>query len=356
MMSMQLPIAFDGIIYSMQGQGGVNVYVNHLLNRLIRDGIGVNLQLYEPVLAQLPDAYSPVTRSRAPARFAERYRDCRLPAPAALFHSSYYRIPAPRTTPTVVTVHDFIYERYVTGPRRWLHSWQKMQAIRQATAVICISESTRQDLLEYVGEIPGQTVQVIHNGVGDEYFPMGLAPADGRPYVLFVGMRGGYKNFRAALEAMTVLPDFDLVCVGGGALKREELEIVPDAVKQRVRHAGFVTDAELNRLYNQAACLLYPTAYEGFGIPVLEAMRAGCPVVCGPCKAVLEVGGDALMRLTSIEREEVARAVALTMDAAHRKALVDRGQVRAGGFSWERTYSETLNVYRAVATNMSSLA
>ncbi|WP_293374295.1 glycosyltransferase family 1 protein [Nevskia sp.] len=346
-------LAFDGIIYTMQGQGGVNVYVNQLLARLIRDGVDLGLHLYEPVLARLPEAFGPSIRYRGPARIAERYRECRLKGKPALFHSSYYRTPSVRGTPTIVTVHDFIYERYVKGPRRWVHSWQKLKAIRQADAVICISESTRNDLMEFVGEIPGQMVSVIHNGVGEEYFPMDLGAGQDRPFVLFVGQRRGYKNFRAALEAMNELPDFDLVCVGGGALKPEELAIVPERVRQQIRHAGFVSDSDLNRLYNQAICLLYPSAYEGFGIPVLEAMRSGCPVVCGPCTAVQEVGGDALTVAHALDRKTVAAAIRQTLDADKRKRIVEIGGKRAAMFSWEKTYQRTADTYRMFCSDFS---
>jgi mannosyltransferase len=90
---------------------------------------------------------------------------------------------------------------------------------------------------------------------------------------------------------MELLPDFELHCVGGGPLQPSELAGIPDSVIRRVRHVGFVDDETLNELYNQAVCLLYPSSYEGFGIPVVEAMRAGCPVVSVACKAVMEVGG-----------------------------------------------------------------
>lgn len=260
-------------------------------------------------------------------------------------------MPSPPTIPTVVTVHDFIYERFVTGPRRWLHSWQKLNAIRQAKAVICISESTRQDLLEFVGEIPGQSVHVIHNGVGDEYFPLGLT-AIGRPFILFVGQRGGYKNFHAALDALSGLPDFELVCVGGGAFKPNEFDRVSAPVRERVRHAGFVTDAELNRLYNLAACLLYPSSYEGFGIPVLEAMRAGCPVVCGPCKAIQEVGADALIQLPNLNREGLVEAIERVQEPDTRVDMIRRGAARGARFSWETTFQQTLSVYESLVPTL----
>jgi mannosyltransferase len=288
---------------------------------------------------------------RRRARFLERYRPCRLPAGASLFHSSYYRLPGLRGTPTVVTAHDFVYERYASGPRRWVHSHQKHAAIRAAQAVICVSESTRQDLLEFVGQIPGQAVHVIHNGVSKVFRPLSPAPAP-VPYVLYVGERRRYKNFRLLLRAMEFLPDLELHCVGGGALRADELAGAPSDVRDRVRHRGFVSDEVLNELYNRAFCLVYPSSYEGFGIPVVEAMRAGCPVVSIQCKAVMEAGGDALTVAAETDPRALADAV-LRLDAAdYRRRMVAAGLEVAGHFSWDRTHARTLDVYRSLGATL----
>jgi mannosyltransferase len=263
-----------------------------------------------------------------------------------VFHSSYYRRPDARGVPTVVTVHDFIYERFSRGPRRWVHTWQKHAAIRAAHAIICVSNATRDDLLTYVGVGRGQSVHVIPNGVSACFRPIGSAPPV-RPFVLFVGARGGYKNFGLAVRALAWLPDVELHCVGGGGLRPDELRGVPEPLARRVRHLGQVDDETLNRLYNQAVCLVYPSRYEGFGIPVAEAMRAGCPVASVACKAVLEVGGDALAVAEAAEPDALAAAIARTM-SAERAVLVERGLARGRRYSWDTTHAATLDVYRSL--------
>jgi mannosyltransferase len=268
-----------------------------------------------------------------------------------VFHSSYYRRPDGGNAPIVVTVHDFVYERYAKGLKRWVHTHQKHAAIRAAQAVICVSEATRQDLIEFVGEIPGQTVHVIHNGVSEVFRPLSLASAPA-PYVLYVGERRGYKNFMRVLAAMEFLPDLELHCVGGGDLRAEELAAAPATARHRIRHLGFVTDEALNEYYNRALCLVYPSSYEGFGIPVAEAMRAGCPVVSTRCKAVLEVGGDALTVAADADPRALADAVLCLTNVEYRNQVVSTGFEISRRFSWDRTHEGTLEVYRSLGASL----
>jgi mannosyltransferase len=227
---------------------------------------------------------------------------------------------------------------------------QKHAAIRAAQAVICISESTRQDMLEFVGEIPGQTVHVIHNGVSDVFRPLSLT-AEPAPYVLYVGERRGYKNFTRLLAAMEFLPDLELHCVGGGALRAEELAAAPAGTQCRIKHLGFISDEALNEHYNRAFCLVYPSSYEGFGIPVVEAMRAGCPVVSTRCKAVMEVGDDALTVADEADPRALADAVLRLTSAGYRDRMVSAGLEASRRFSWGQTHDGTLAVYKSLGAS-----
>lgn len=345
-------LLIDAIIFSIQRYGGVGVYFQQILKKLEKEKISASVLFEMPLKQQsrrnYPPNFSIIPRQ---ARALERYRSCRVPVGVSIFHSSYYRLPTIINMPSVVTVHDFVYERYAKGPKRWVHMHQKHAAIRAAQAVICVSEVTRQDLIEFVGEIPGQTVHVIHNGVSEVFRPLSLASAPA-PYVLYVGERRGYKNFMRLLAAMEFLPDLELHCVGGGNLSAEELAAVPAGARHRIRHLGFVTDEVLNEYYNRAFCLVYPSSYEGFGIPVAEAMRAGCPVVSTRCKAVLEVGGDALTIAADTDPRVLADAVLRLTNTEYREQMVSTGFEISRRFSWDRTHEGTLDVYKSLGANL----
>lgn len=337
----------DGIVFSLQRHGGISVYFREILERLRRDRVDATLSLFEPVRTALELPAGPtLERMVERARLLERYRDCRCADVPSVFHSSYYRLPDARM-PTVVTVHDFVYERYVRGSRRWIHSQQKFRSIRAADAVICISEATRRDLMQFVPEVNPERVHVIHNGVSEAFRPLDRTP-NATPFVLFVGQRGGYKNFRVAAEALEWLPELQLWCVGGGDLGAKELEGLAPGVAQRIRHVGVVTDEELNTLYNDALCLAYPSSYEGFGIPVVEAMRAGCPVVSGASPAIVEVGGDALIIGPLEDPRGFAQAIETAVSPTSATQFKVAGFENAARFSWETCYRNTIDVYRTI--------
>jgi mannosyltransferase len=340
-----MSLQIDGIVFSLQRYGGISVYFRELIGCLQRQQAAFTLSLETPTLQ---DPYTQTGQCHhRPARAIERVRKCRLVPGATVFHSSYYRRPAERDVASVVTVYDFIHERYRSGLSARVFMQQKRSAIRSAQSVICISQATFDDLQDRVGTHGGQAVHVIPCGVGNMFRPVPTPPPTS-PFVLFVGERRGYKNFRSVLDAMTWLPDLELHCVGGGALRAEEFDGIAAHVRKRVKHLGFVDDETLNRHYNAAVCLAYPSSYEGFGIPVVEAMRAGCPVVAADCKAVVEVGGDALTLADPIEPKSIAEAVERTADATHREAVVQSGLLRSRPYGWDVQHRRTLDVYRSL--------
>ncbi len=340
-------IIVDGIIYSLQSHGGITVYFNELLQRAYLHRVACTTMVYDGASSHASGLSGNIVKMKN--RYFERFRYCQVPNEASLFHSSYYRLPD-RSIPTVTTVHDFTYERFVKGPRRLLHSWQKFNAIRKSQAIICISENTRNDLLHFLPDVPTERLHVVHNGVGDSFFPLDLSSDSekDRPFVLFVGARGGYKNFSLVVEALARVPELGLVCVGGGPLNTNEMNLVVRYLGGKYHHLSDISDRELNNLYNRAYCLVYPSAYEGFGIPILEAMKAGCPVIAFNGSSVPEVAGDAAFLLSQLKIDDLEGAFHKLEDHECRLNFIKKGLYRSNLFTWEKTFKETQKVYDLV--------
>ena len=334
-------IGYDGIIFALQQAGGVSELFVEILSRLPR-----------PLYELIGYADSPPIRLNGVAyraerpRILERYRRARLRARYEIFHSTYYRLPADSRCAIVTTIHDYVYERFAPFQRRSAHSWQKNAAVAASDALICVSESTRRDLLEFSGARFADRTIVVHNGVSDVFRV--LLDARIRPDVLFIGRRAGYKNFDSVVRALETLRDLRIVCVGGGPFTELERLLLERHVPDRYEAVGYVSPEALNRLYNESLCLAYPSLYEGFGIPILEAMRAGCPVIAVNRSSVPEVAGDAALLLEVGSDEEIRAALQRLMDEETRDYFVQKGVLQAARFSWESTYRQTLRVYEQV--------
>lgn len=346
-----MKLHIDGIIFSLQKNGGISVYfrelISHLSNR--KQFIDSTLSIDAPSLQNISQLTSFFRFENRPARFLERYRNCRVSKNTKVFHSSYYRLPDTKQVPTVVTVHDFIYERYRSGIARTAHILQKHTAIRQAQAIICVSESTREDLMEFVGVRSNQSLHVIHNGVSSIFRPLTQTSFEYKnPFLLYIGERRGYKNFNLVIAALKYLPHFELHCIGGGTFRNEELRGVSTSIRKRIKHLGYLSDSDLNIAYNRAICLVYPSQYEGFGIPVIEAMRSGCPVVSIPCKAVNEIGGDALEQADD-DPLAIAEAILRLTSASYRQIKIASGIQQSKKFDWAKCHNATQEIYNSLA-------
>ncbi len=332
---MVVPIVFDGIIYSLQRFGGASLLFNEIIRRIPDHLYGV--VRYDEAGEIADNVYHGKNRP------FERYRSFVSPVDGEIYHSSCYRLPKKANGLVVTTVHDYTYEKYRSGLPKIVHSWQKNKAIRGSDCIICVSENTKSDLLYYCNDLCDKRIVVIPNGVSDLFKPLdGVGVTD---QVLFVGRRGGYKNFDNVAKALKEIPDIRLVISGGGPLSKDEVELLEVCVPGRYRYAGFLSTESLNIEYNKSLCLLYPSLYEGFGIPVLEAMRAGCPVIATNSSSVPEVAGCAAILTDSGATEELVSAIKYLFIEESRRNLVEKGYLQSHKFSWQRTFDETFAVY-----------
>jgi glycosyltransferase involved in cell wall biosynthesis len=271
-----------------------------------------------------------------------------------IVHETYYcgLRTAPFRTKVVLTVYDMIDERYSQDLGRAHKTCRdKAEALRRADHVICISESTRNDLLQrYALQL--NRVSVIH--LAGDMPPVSKAACHrSEPYILYVGSRWTYKNFGRLVEAIGISKlcrNFKLVCFGGGPLNREEMDGFArhGIPAERVDQVSG-DNALLAWYYVNASLFVYPSLYEGFGIPLLEAMQCGCPVACSNTSSFPEVAGDAAEYFDPDDAESIAAALLAVLDSGDRSsALISKGRVRAHLFSWDQCARETYDCYRVV--------
>ena len=339
-------ITFDGIIFNSGNKlGGVSVYFRELLRRAAQLGhlkVIVHDANIKPVDLHIGSAQL----EQRPLRLFERYRSLSN-VPDGLLHSSYYRTSRQPGVLNLITVYDFTYEKFTTGIRNLAHTWQKRDAIMRSDAVICISHNTKRDLQKYVPEYPEEKIFTTHLAASEYFKPVASTTPTltTQPFVLFVGGRASYKNFSTAVEAVRLIDDIALVCVGGGTFTPQEHALLDGALLGRYFHAGSVRTAQLNEFYNCAVCLLYPSLYEGFGIPILEAMQAGCPFIAVNRSSIPEVAGDAGILIDKPNPQIFAAAINECRNAARRQQIRALGFEQARSFSWNKTFNETLSIY-----------
>jgi len=287
---------------------------------------------------------------------------------AADVHVSPMRVlPAVRVCPYVMVVYDLAFERMPESfdPKllEFLLSWIRPSILR-ADAIIAVSEYTRTELMALYG-IPAERITVIPCGVERRFRPAGSAHLAstrerlGLPerFVLVLSSSEQNKNVPLAVRAFAGartrgLSDYTLVLAGRPGLAADSVRraVAEAGIEPHVRDLGFVADEELPALYTAAELLLFPSLYEGFGLPPLEAMACGTPVVCSDATSLPEVVGEAGVLLDPRNEQDWTQAILdLCFDESARSALSRRGIARAEGFSWEETARRTLAVLEEVA-------
>lgn len=367
-------IVFDSQIFSLQQFGGISRYICALAEHLA-DKPGVQVQILAPLyvnqyLHELRIRHSGMVFGvRVPLmpKLAQWVADLSnlvfsLIAKAAhpdVVHETYFAANPGYTgrAARVLTVYDLIHERFPDSfsPRDPI-ARNRAKAIARADHVICISESTKRDLMD-IYKLPASKISVTYLGY-DALSASGLMASSlvgAKPYLLYVGSRHGYKNFDGLVRAFASSPVLRaatrIVCFGGGALTVGErnllaqLKLAPDEV---VQIGG--TDERLAALYQGAIAFVYPSQYEGFGIPPLEAMSLGCPVVCSNTSSIPEVVGEAGEYFDPHDTQSICNAMEAVLESpARRLELVAAGYERVQNFSWVRCAAETHAIYRKLA-------
>lgn len=289
-----------------------------------------------------------------------------LDNPVDVVHAVSLGYPIATRKPYVVSVHDIgplTHPEFFSNTSPWIMKRSLNQALKKADAIICVSRSTADELESYVGYQLADRIQIVHEGVDPLFFekrdPGCLAtlknlPAPGVPFILVTGKISPRKNIARLIRALSIIAEIvphHLVLVGGSGWDMNAVyrETNNPAVVGRVHQVGYVTDDQLRALYNSASLYIHPSLYEGFGLTVLEAMAAGCPVVTSDVYSLPEVVGDAALLVDPYKVDEIAEAIkTVCLDESMATDLRKRGLERVATFTWEKCAEKVAGVYRSV--------
>jgi glycosyltransferase involved in cell wall biosynthesis len=363
-------ICFDPQIFSLQDYGGVSRYFLETALRLA--------DLPDTTVSVLAFAHINAYLAAAPHRGVIGYGVPALPEPARwmlaranqllarawlarngadIVHETYYSSmrTAQAGLPTVMTVFDMIHEKFPDyAPRTKRIADMKRAAIRRADHLLCISENTRRDLVD-IYDIDPSRASVIRLGFslqsrGADQAPRSVAD----PYILYVGKRSGYKDFDTLLRAYAGAPalarGFLLVCFGDSPLSAGELRLMRQLgiAQDRVLHVAGGDD-RLAGFYRHASLFVYPSRYEGFGMPPLEAMSLDCPVVCSNAASLPEVVGEAALMFEAGNADALRAGMESVLESPELAArLRQKGRQRITEFSWDACARQTRAIYAAV--------
>lgn len=366
-----MKIAFDHQIFNLQSYGGISRYYTVLAQELlnlkqdVRIFSGVHRNNYLQDLSS--DVVKGVKLTSYPPKTARVFQifnhylvDHQINNwKPELVHETYYSlIPFSRSSILrVTTVYDMIHELFpeTFSVRDQTSNW-KRKTFDRVDHIISISQSTKNDLIELFG-IDEDKISVVHLGVDaasfSDYRPR-INNTSERPFLLHVGGRAGYKNFSAVLSAMAsskqLKNDFDLVAFGGGIFTTDEKALISslEFTEGQVRQVGGHDDT-LIELYHQATAFVYPSLYEGFGLPPLEAMACSCPVISSNTSSMPEVIGDACEYFTPSSVDDIRRAIESVVYSSNRIVELKKlGLERVQLFGWDKCARETLNIYKKI--------
>jgi glycosyltransferase involved in cell wall biosynthesis len=356
-------VALDEQIFAVQAYGGISRLFYEKASAFVRDrSLGIDL---EPLDAPIVNHYVMVDDQLAQHL---RVREVRNPYLALgryltrrrrrssvdIVHNTFYLprgLGEHKDARRIVTVYDMIPELMPKTRRRMDFLTEKHRYVREADHIICISESTRSDLLAVYPDVRAP-ISIAYPGVGNAFAP-GIAPLDGFPerFVLHVGNRSGYKDGATLLRAFAAVaprhPGLVLFLVGGGPLSLDESRMAADlGISDRIVQR-LLSDDEVPAAYANAVVTVFPSRYEGFGLPAVEAMASASPLVLADTSSLPEVGGEAARYFSPGDAAALAGVLGeLLEDDGQRSDLAERGLTRARRFTWAGYAESNVTAYR----------
>ncbi|HEC65488.1 MAG TPA: glycosyltransferase family 1 protein [bacterium] len=379
-MSSDIKVTVDGVIYQIQSHGGISRIFSEILPCLCdmdeslsitlltsgrcRQALPVHRHIYHRSILPIDRLLRPSRLWTAIAPRAKEFihRPWVGSGKGRIWHSTYYTMPFSWNGALVVTVPDMIYEKfpkYFKASKEFLK--RKRRCVEQADKVIAISESTKCDILKYF-KISEDKVSVTHLAASNLFKEASQNDKNklrekfglNKPFIFYVGSRDTYKNFLMLLKTYFLWKkrrDFDLICVGGASSwSNDEIKVIRRAnLNNSVKLFVSVKDEELRTFYSCAYAFVYPSLYEGFGIPLLEAMACSTPVVGSNTSSIPEVVGDAGLYFKPSSKEELLAVLdEVTNGTTLREKLIRKGVNRSKKFTWEETAARTYKIYKEI--------
>ena len=351
-------IVYDNIIYSLQNVGGISNYWTELAKRISKKKSTAFYEWTNYNIHRKKINLRTIKESQITPKILRYFSFQKILPKKSIFHSSYLRTTFQKDVVNITTIHDFTYEYFEKGIAQIIHSWQKKLAIENSDGIICVSNNTKKDLFKFFPNIKKEKVTTIYNGVGNTFFPIQdwknkikdskLKKIYDKKIILFVGNRKKhYKNFFVTIDTVSSLNNFILVSVGGDKITRNEQKYINQKIPGRFHHFSQISPHKLNKIYNISFCLLYPSLYEGFGLPIIEAMNSQCPVICSNIPVFKEVAGDAAEFFDLKEPRNLLDAIQkVVYSESKRKELINSGNKRIGLFSWNKCADTTMSAYK----------
>lgn len=353
-------VIFGPEIWSLQSEGGISRYFQMLIKGLSQKGISGQILTMSNSNSRLKELdvenlqFRRLKKSRN--SFGEISKILTNEIGGSVYHPTYYskdlvKIRAAKTK-VVLTVFDMISELFPEKkPRFRKFIDEKRVSVNAADHILSISEQTKKDLIN-IYEVPEDKITVTYLGSNLHLLPkVECVATTEKEFILYVGKRGGYKNFsnfvNAYSRSRTLRNNFQIIAVGGGNFSSTELSLFLElGITERVVHVN-VSDEELAMLYREAACLVYPSLYEGFGLPLVEAMSLNCLVVASSCGSIPEICKDAAEYFNPSDIESIEHALTGALGDPQRASQKRKnGLLIAKSLTWDKTTLDTIGVYK----------
>jgi len=345
-------IIFDNIILAIQNSGGISVRWKELMQTISKDKLVdesyfvmyncSDRNLYYNEIAALIPKNRIISRK---GHFLSRVIDFKINMKDKfIFHSSYYRVSSNKNAINVLMFHDCIQEFHGSGIKNTFAIRMKKRAVSKASHIICNSYTTKKDLMS-VYNYPEKNISVIYSGVSPNFHK--LEGIHKTKYLLFIGSRAPYKRFDFAIELLKINPDLKLRVVGGGSFSKSELKMIL-SVNERVEHLVGIDEIKLNEIYNSSLALIHASSYEGFGVPVIEAMKSGCPVIAYNCPVVKEIAREGVIYFNEYNALKVNVLISKLDNENFRNTLTKKAMDISKSFSWEQTGLQTIVLFKSL--------